>query len=707
MNVNKENIPALIQAMPCWVAWKREEVEGRSTKIPYSVHGGRASTTNPATWGSYEEAMQLYEAGGYEGVGICVSDGMGAIDIDDCVRDGVMSPPAVDIVGRMNSYTEYSPSGNGIRILFLAKDFKYDSVRYYLKNPHNKVEIYIAGSTARYVTITGNTLADLPVEERGAEVAEVLESHMVRPNFKDRPKPSVSPQRGGPATTQSAAEVIERIRKSKQAALFDRLMAGDTSGHNNDASAADLALCNLLAFYTKKDAVLMDEIFRTSQLCRDKWDSARGATTYGEMTIERAIRDCTGVYTAAEDFDGLIVHEAKPTIPTEPTIPTVDADTPKLEISTATDLMNKEFPPLIQAVDQLICEGLTMLVAASKIGKSWLVLLMAVCAAQGKPFLGRATTRCRVVYFALEDSERRLQCRLRTMGITEAPENLSFVTKAQMLDTGFVRQVENWLAAEEGPALVIVDTLQKVRGIAKKGVNTYEGDYDVVGSIKALADKYRAMIVCVHHTNKAKNVTDIFDKVSGSMGIMGAADTTILIDRERGQDVATVHFEGRDVWGDDFVIRFDNGRWELMHNNALEFKAGAVYEEDPLVQLFRRLITENPNGGRWTYNQLLTMGLDQLGHQPFIDGKDCANKLTDGLATDLRQRDGILVEWGVAVKHGRGIKLMQVKPSTSFQTVVSFDEEGEKRGQKVSSVPSVPSVSSVLPPDNNEDEGDE
>lgn len=254
-----------------------------------------------------------------------------------------------------------------------------------------------------------------------------------------------------------------------------------------------------------------------------------------------------------------------------------------LQITSATDLMGKEFPPLIQAVDKLICEGLTVLVAASKVGKSWLVLLMAICVALGRPFLGRSTTPCRVLYFALEDSERRLQERMRAMKVSTIPETLHFVTKAKMIETGFLAQVEEWLAADKGPSLVIIDTLQKVRGISKKGVNAYEGDYDVIGGIKSLADKYRSMIVCVHHTNKAKNVSDPFDKVSGSTGIMGSADTTILLDRERGQDTATVRFEGRDVYGDDFVIRFDNGVWRLENVSAAEFHAEQSYDAEPIV----------------------------------------------------------------------------------------------------------------------------
>lgn len=354
----------------------------------------------------------------------------------------------------------------------------------------------------------------------------------------------------------------------------------------------------------------------------------------------------------------------------------VQAGPPELAITSARDLMKEVFSPLIQAVDMLICEGLTMLVSASKVGKSWLVLLMAFCVARGEPFLGRRTTKCRVLYFALEDSKRRLQQRMRTMKLLDVPDNLYFVTKAQMLEAGFEEQLETWLSMEEGPALVILDTLQKVRGTTKGGVNVYQNDYEVIGALKAMADKYRAMFVLVHHTNKAKFVADPFEKISGSTGIMGASDTAIIIERERGQATATVKFEGRDAHGPDFVIRFnENCIWELVSNDASEYTAKNDYENEPLVMLFRKLDTENPSGGRWTYTNLQAISLEAFGHQPFIDGKDCAAKLNDGLAAELRKRDGILVECGIRVANARGIKLQRVSKIIAFPTRMQTDDE--------------------------------
>ena len=336
----------------------------------------------------------------------------------------------------------------------------------------------------------------------------------------------------------------------------------------------------------------------------------------------------------------------------------------------ATELVGKEFTPLLQPVNQLICEGLTFLVGASKIGKSWIALLLAVCVARGSAFWGRVTMKSRVLYFALEDSERRIKSRLLTMGETNPPENLMFATQAEIMGEGFEGQLSDWLSGGSETALIIIDTFQKVRGISPRGVNAYQADYETVGKLKSLADKHRAAIVCIHHTNKLRNAADPYEKISGSTGIMGAADTAILIDRERGSDLATVMFTGRDVYGDDFIIRFNNGRWDVEHENAAEFREGNAYEAEPMVQLLRSIVTTNPTGSKWAYSQLESMGLDLLGYPPFATARDCASKLGQ-LSQELLRRDGILVSCGLTINkgeyHGKGIKIEVKQPITKFQ----------------------------------------
>ncbi len=327
----------------------------------------------------------------------------------------------------------------------------------------------------------------------------------------------------------------------------------------------------------------------------------------------------------------------------------------------ATELMEKEFRPLIQPVHGFISEGLTLLVAASKIGKSWLALLMALCVAAGEDFLGRHTTRCRVLYMALEDSERRLQSRLKALDIGRIPENLYLQTSVPLMGEGFEEYLDKWLSEDSAPALVIVDTLQKIRGLGSKNVDAYKADYETMGKLKAIADKHRSSLVCLHHNNKLQRVADPFDKISGSAAMMGAADTAILISRDRGQDTATVVFTGRDVWGEDFTIRFNGGRWSLVSDNAREYQAAQKYECDPLVRTIRALVKENPKGGNWTYAELQEAGVEIIGVEPFASGKGCNKRLADGLASELRVRDGIIVECAVKMASGNGVRITTAK----------------------------------------------
>ncbi len=325
-------------------------------------------------------------------------------------------------------------------------------------------------------------------------------------------------------------------------------------------------------------------------------------------------------------------------------------------IFSAQELMGKQFRPLVQPVNQLICEGLSLLVAASKLGKSWLVLLMALCVAEGKPFLGRQTTKCRVLYYALEDSDRRLQSRLSKLSIDTIPDNLFLSPQAARLGEGFEEALDAWLEAENTPTLVIIDTLQKIRGV-EKSANAYQLEYEAMGRLKRIADRHRASILCVHHTNKAKMVTDPYDKISGSMALMGSADTTLLLNRKRGEDTATITYTGRDVWGDDMLIRFANGEWILVSDNAEAYEATAKYANEPLAQLFRLLADENPQGGRWTYGELQAQGLEKLGATPFVSGRECGKRLADGLADELMSRDGLIVEWGAKLNAGKGVRM--------------------------------------------------
>ena len=186
---------------------------------------------------------------------------------------------------------------------------------------------------------------------------------------------------------------------------------------------------------------------------------------------------------------------------------------------------------------------------APKLGKCWLCLNLAVSIAAGGTALGSLPVdRGSVLYAALEDTPRRLHDRLgRVLDNSEVPDGLHFTTSLLRLPHA-ADQLDGWLTAQGGTArLVVVDVLRKVRPIGDGRSDVYAADYEAAGLLKRVADSHGVAVVAVHHTRKSRDEDDVFNEVSGSTGLTGAADATILAKRVRGTDQAVLHVTGRDV----------------------------------------------------------------------------------------------------------------------------------------------------------------
>lgn len=227
-------------------------------------------------------------------------------------------------------------------------------------------------------------------------------------------------------------------------------------------------------------------------------------------------------------------------------------------------LMEQNFPPLQYVVPGIIPEGMTLLVAAPKIGKSWMVLGLGLVLSQGGDAFGVLPVgKPRpVLYLALEDGPRRLQSRLRFMGVTEINDRLQFQT---VIETGrVVPTISSFIDAFAGSdPVVILDTLGKVMPPAGNG-NQYGHDYAVLSALKATCDAVPgSSLVIVHHTRKSEG-GDFLDAVSGTQGIAGAADSVLVLKRERHEKRATLQVTSRDaVEGEYSLTMSDAGVWTL------------------------------------------------------------------------------------------------------------------------------------------------
>lgn len=190
----------------------------------------------------------------------------------------------------MHSYTEYSPSGNGLHILFSAKGFQYDTKRFYIMNHQAGIKVYVAGATNKYVTVTGNRCEDYEYGDRTQELQVLLDKFMRRPEI------GAENAINAKNSDLSMEHLLQLAKSSKNGAAFTALWNGSLEGYSSP-SEADLALCSHLAFWTGRDAAKMDTMFRQSGLMRDKWDWQQSGTTYGAITIQKAIEHCREIYT--------------------------------------------------------------------------------------------------------------------------------------------------------------------------------------------------------------------------------------------------------------------------------------------------------------------------------------------------------------------------------------------------------------------------
>ena len=317
-------IPESLRKHGRFCLWRYEKSKDgtRWTKVPYQPKATQygAASTNAAHFTDLQTAMGARK--GFDGVGLGIFGDIAAIDIDHCISEGgELSQLAQTVIQTMDSYTEYSPSGKGIRIIFRASGVQYDKDAYYInrqdaRDPRQEwpekqgLEVYIAGVTSKYVTITGNAIRAVEVAERSAQIKQILDRYMKRP----------TPARTAPATAPSIVslsdrDLIETATRSKKGEDFSKLyFGGDITGYPSH-SEADLALMNQLCFYAAGDADRMISLFKASALYRPE---KSGGDKYLERTAQKAIRDCDTYYSPpARNLEAATYNAPAPAEPEE------------------------------------------------------------------------------------------------------------------------------------------------------------------------------------------------------------------------------------------------------------------------------------------------------------------------------------------------------------------------------------------------------
>lgn len=226
-------------------------------------------------------------------------------------------------------------------------------------------------------------------------------------------------------------------------------------------------------------------------------------------------------------------------------------------------------PPII---DHFLYPGTYLFVGAPKVGKSFMMAQIAYHVSSGTPMWNYSVRKGTVLYLALEDDYRRLQERLYRMFGTETTPDLFFSVASKSLNEGLLDQLDTFMHEHSETSVVIIDTLQKVRE-AEGDTYSYARDYDIIAGLKAFADKTGICLILVHHTRKQKS-DDNFDRISGTNGLLGAADGAfIMYKNKRSDGDATIEVSGRDQPDKKFMLTRNKETlcWELSGEKSPEY----------------------------------------------------------------------------------------------------------------------------------------
>ena len=318
-----------------------------------------------------------------------------------------------------------------------------------------------------------------------------------------------------------------------------------------------------------------------------------------------------------------------------------------LETISMTELYDTVYPSKPPLIDGLLYTGTYLFVGAPKFGKSFLMAQLAYHISTGIPLWNYTVRKGTVLYLALEDDYRRLQERLYRMFGTASTENLYFSILAGQLGRGLDEQLTGFVAAHSDTKLIIIDTLQKVREVGGDNYS-YANDYEIITRLKQFADRYGICILLVHHTRK-QTADDKFDMISGTTGLLGAADGAFLLQKEkRTSNAATLEVSGRDQQDQKLYLKRNTETllWELERTETELWKE----LPDPLLEKIAYLFSSGSNEWAGTPTELCS--ILQLDIQP--------NALTRKLNINAGR---LLNEYNIFYKSSRNRSERKVKLS--------------------------------------------
>ena len=283
---------------------------------------------------------------------------------------------------------------------------------------------------------------------------------------------------------------------------------------------------------------------------------------------------------------------------------------PAISMGTLFETAYQGKPPVI---DGILYPGTYLFAGAPKLGKSFLMLQLGYHVSTGQPLWGYSVRQGAVLYLALEDDFPRLQSRLYRMFDAEVAKNFYLSTWAKQTGSGLEEQVEGFVIRHPDTRLVIIDTLQRVRP-ADGNRYSYASDYEIITSLSTLASKLGICLLIVHHTRKQQD-EDKFNMISGTNGLLGAADGAFLLEKDKRTDRhAVLEITGRDQQEQRLHLEHDPETllWKLDHAETQLW----VEPPEPILQMVAEFITlENPSWCGSPTDLALALGIDMKPNQ--------------------------------------------------------------------------------------------
>ena len=598
MITNYKKLPTLLQSRKHWVLC---DVPGAADpKHPRQAKHPQwgADSTNPATWADFATASAAVMLDDADGMGYVFAkeDGLVFIDGDHCLdADGRPLPPFNKWLTMLPGYCERSRSGTGLH--FIVRGTLPDGCKHkkHINGGEMAVELYDCN---RYVALTGDLwgeqtpLEDAPSAQAGIDV--ILQQMGMLAD--DGPADALPDQPDRPEEEIQAIIADALQRDGDFAQLWS---CTEHPGKLGDESKDDLAICTAAWRATRfqlSEGDLMHGLDASPwaetkdnnapKWHYDKWHGTghRSTGDYRKNTALRAYKKAKQDEAAALDgFKSLA--------------------TEKPRFVTAAELDRMELPPVQWAVPGLLPAGLVFLVAAPKMGKSWLAFDLCLSVAAGDDWLGYETNQGATLYLALEDGLNRLQKRLKTIGdgFTPPPAGCTLAINAPMLNAGLLEFLDGWLTEHPDAKLVCIDTFQKVKPPQGKNENAYGADYRICSPLQAWAIQHNICVLLVHHTKKGVNPGDIFEGVNGSQGLTGTADATLLLSKENRFDAdAVLSITGRDVEMERYLLHFNSTacRWVML--GTVDDQERQNFQSSPAVKTIKALTEQGPWQGTVT-----------------------------------------------------------------------------------------------------------